>query len=95
MYLNLPSAPGLDRANAEITRKSGEGNSTFKTDCDRREKVDHRRALFKMAVPSTSATPSPTTTAARVTQTVAAQRLVASLSLKAGLEISLVTERVS
>lgn len=95
MWLILPLAPGLNKTITAITQNSGKKNKAFKTDSDRREKVDHRRALFKMAVPSTSATPSPTTAAASVTQTVTTKLLVEIPSLKPGPEVLLATQRAT
>lgn len=88
----MPLASGLNKTNIEITRNSGKENKAFKTDSDRREKVDHPRALFKMAVPSTSATPSPTTATVLVTQTVTEKLLVGFPSLKPGPEVLLAAE---
>ena len=50
-------------------REFSEHNNLFTTDSDRREKVDHQRTLFKMAVISTSTAPSPTRTSIDVNQT--------------------------
>lgn len=82
MYLNLSLVPGLNETIKETTRNSGMENKAFKTDSDRREKVAQHRALFKMAVPSTSATPSPTTATGFVTQAFTAILLVVITSFK-------------
>lgn len=74
-----------------MIRNSSKENKAFKSDSDRREKGDHRRALFKMAVSSTSKTPSPTTATAFVTQTVTLKLLVVIPSLKPRLEVLLAT----
>lgn len=58
----------------------------FKAEPDRREKVIHRWALFKMAVPSISAAPSPTTATGLEAQPPAAKLLVDLPSLKASHE---------
>lgn len=88
----MPLVPGLNKTITETTLNSGKENKAFKTDSDRREKVAQRRALFKMAVPSTSATPSPTTATESVTQNVTAKLLVVITSLKPGLEALLARE---
>ena len=84
-YLAISPVPLEDerRANTEPQW----GKKAFKSDSDRREKVDHQRALFKMAVPSTSTTPSPTTAAAFVTQIVTATLLAVTPSPKPRLEV--------